>query len=109
VRNFGRLITKNGVHFDPKNMVMLQTMREPQNGAPRKICQLDANNDTQHSKRMAPLQAALAKVFEDTSHSVADTPLGTRGASGFQRFTSSYHGVNDFGFSRPRQENLCLD
>jgi hypothetical protein len=28
-----RLITKDGVHFDPKNMEALQTMHEPQNGA----------------------------------------------------------------------------
>jgi hypothetical protein len=27
------LITKDGVHFDPKNMEALQTMQEPQNGA----------------------------------------------------------------------------
>jgi hypothetical protein len=28
-----RLITKNGVHFDSKNMEALQTIHEPQNGA----------------------------------------------------------------------------
>jgi hypothetical protein len=33
VRYCGRLITKNGERFDPKNMEALQTMREPQNGA----------------------------------------------------------------------------
>jgi hypothetical protein len=33
VRYCGRLITKDGVRFDPKNMEALQTMREPQNGA----------------------------------------------------------------------------
>jgi Reverse transcriptase (RNA-dependent DNA polymerase) len=33
VRYCGRLITKDGVHFDPKNMEALQTMQEPQNGA----------------------------------------------------------------------------
>jgi hypothetical protein len=32
-RYCGRLITKNGVRFDSKNMETLQTMREPQNGA----------------------------------------------------------------------------
>jgi hypothetical protein len=33
VRNCGRLITRDGVRLDPKNMEALQTMREPQNGA----------------------------------------------------------------------------
>jgi hypothetical protein len=33
VRYCGRLITKDGVRFDPKNMEALQTMQEPQNGA----------------------------------------------------------------------------
>jgi hypothetical protein len=33
VRYCGRLITKDGVSFDPKNMEALQTMQEPQNGA----------------------------------------------------------------------------
>jgi hypothetical protein len=33
VRYCGRLITKDDVRFDPKNMKALQTMQEPQNGA----------------------------------------------------------------------------
>jgi hypothetical protein len=33
VRYCGRLITKDGVRFDPKNMKALQTMRDLQNGA----------------------------------------------------------------------------
>jgi hypothetical protein len=33
MRFFGRLITKEGVRFDPKNMQALQTMRELQNDA----------------------------------------------------------------------------
>jgi hypothetical protein len=33
VRYFARLITKDGVRFDPRNMEALQTMQEPQNGA----------------------------------------------------------------------------
>jgi hypothetical protein len=32
VRCCGRLITKDGVRFDPKNMEALQTMQEPHNG-----------------------------------------------------------------------------
>jgi hypothetical protein len=31
VRYRGRLITKEGVHFDPKNMEALQAIHEPQN------------------------------------------------------------------------------
>jgi Reverse transcriptase (RNA-dependent DNA polymerase) len=33
VQYFVRLITKDGVRFDPNNMEALQTMQEPQNGA----------------------------------------------------------------------------
>jgi hypothetical protein len=33
VRNCEKLITKDEVRFDPKNMEALQTMHEPQNGA----------------------------------------------------------------------------
>jgi hypothetical protein len=33
VRYCGKLITKDGVRFDPKNMEALQSMQEPQNGA----------------------------------------------------------------------------
>jgi hypothetical protein len=33
VRYCGRLITKDGVRFDPKNMKALQAMQEPQNSA----------------------------------------------------------------------------
>jgi Reverse transcriptase (RNA-dependent DNA polymerase) len=33
VRYCGKLITKDGVRFDPKNIEALQTMQEPQNGA----------------------------------------------------------------------------
>jgi hypothetical protein len=33
VRYCGRLITKDGVRFDPKNMEALRTMQEPPNGA----------------------------------------------------------------------------
>jgi hypothetical protein len=32
VRYCGRLVTKDGVRFDPKNMQALQTIHEPQNG-----------------------------------------------------------------------------
>jgi hypothetical protein len=73
VRYCGRLITKDGVRFDPKNMEALQTMQEPQNGADL-IQYVAAVNRMRraipnYSKRVALPQAALAKVFEDKSRS----------------------------------------
>jgi Reverse transcriptase (RNA-dependent DNA polymerase) len=65
------LITKDGVHFDPKNMEALQTMQESQNGADL-IQYFAAVNWMRsaipnYSPRVAPLQAALAKVFDGKS------------------------------------------
>jgi hypothetical protein len=65
------LITKDGVRFDPKNMEALQTMQELQNGA-NLVQHVAAVNWMRsailnYSKRVAPLQAALAKVFEGKS------------------------------------------
>jgi hypothetical protein len=67
VRYCGRLITKDGERFHPKNMEALQTMQEPQNGADL-VQYIAAVNWMRsaipnYSKRVAPLQAALAKVF----------------------------------------------
>jgi hypothetical protein len=72
VRYCGRLTTKDGVRFDPKNMEALQTMQEPQNGADL-IQYVGAVNWMRsailnYSKRVVLLQAALAKVFEGKSH-----------------------------------------
>jgi Reverse transcriptase (RNA-dependent DNA polymerase) len=70
-RYFGRLITKNGVRFDPKNMEALQTMQETQNGAD--LVQYAAavhwmrSAIPKYSKHVAILQAVLAKVFEGKS------------------------------------------
>jgi hypothetical protein len=68
VRYCGRLITKDGVRFDPKNMEALQTMHEPQNGADLQQYVAAVNwmrsAIPNYSKRVAPLQAALVKVFE---------------------------------------------
>jgi RNase H-like domain found in reverse transcriptase len=67
VKYCGRFITKDGVHFDPKNMEALQTMQEPQNGAD--LVQYVAavywmrSAIPDYSKRVASLQASLAKVF----------------------------------------------
>jgi hypothetical protein len=71
VRYCVRLITKDGVRFDPKNVEALQTMHEPQNGADL-VQYVAAVNWMRsaipnYSKRVAPLQAALAKVFEGKS------------------------------------------
>jgi hypothetical protein len=68
VRYCGRLITKDGVRLDPKNMEALQTMQELQNGADL-VQYVAAVNwmrsaSPNYSKRVAPLQAALAKLFE---------------------------------------------
>jgi hypothetical protein len=68
VRYFGRLITKEGVRFDQKNMQVLQMMCEPQNGAD--LAQYVAAENWMrsaifnYSKRVITLQAGLAKVFE---------------------------------------------
>jgi hypothetical protein len=68
VRYCARLITKDGVRFDQKNMEALQTMQEPQNGADlvQYISAVSWMRSAipNYSKRVAPLQAALAKVFE---------------------------------------------
>jgi hypothetical protein len=71
VRHCGRLVTKDGVCFDPKNMEALHTMCEPQNGADL-VQYVAAVNWMRsaipnYSKRVAPLQAALAKLFEGKS------------------------------------------
>jgi hypothetical protein len=71
VRYCGRLITKDGVRFDPKNMEALQTMQEPENGADL-VQYVAAVNWMRsaipnYSKRVAPVQAALAKVFDGKS------------------------------------------
>jgi hypothetical protein len=120
VKYCGRLITKEELRFDSKDMKAPQTMREPQNGTD--LVQYFAAVNwmrsaiPNYSKRVAPLQAALANCsrvkaaeLRICSRSVAAISLGTRGASSFQRFASSYHGVNDVGILRPRQEDLCLD
>jgi hypothetical protein len=65
------LITKDGVRCDQNNMEGLQTMHEPQNGAD--LLQYVAAVNwmrsaiSNYSKRVAPLQAALAKAHEGKS------------------------------------------
>jgi hypothetical protein len=71
VRYCERLITKDGVRFELKNMEALQTMQQPQNGAD--LVQYVATVNwmrsaiPNYSKRVAPLQAALANIFEGKS------------------------------------------
>jgi Reverse transcriptase (RNA-dependent DNA polymerase) len=71
VRYCGSLITQDGVRFDPKNMEALQTIQEPQNGADLvqyvAAVNLMRSAISNYSKRVVPLQAALAKVFEGKS------------------------------------------
>jgi hypothetical protein len=65
VRYCERLITKDGVRFDPKNMEALQTMHEPQNGADlvQYVAALKWMQSAipNYSRSWAPIQAALAK------------------------------------------------
>jgi hypothetical protein len=76
--------------------------------------QLDAKRHPQLLKSCGPSSSSTSESVrglkpqdkESCSRSVAATHLGTRKASGFQRFTSSYHAVNDVGIPRPRQEDL---
>jgi hypothetical protein len=71
VRYCGRLITKDGVRFEQKNMEALQTIQQPQNGAD--LVQYVAAVNWMRSAipkyptRAAPFQAALAKVFDGES------------------------------------------
>jgi hypothetical protein len=71
VRYCGRLITKDGVRFDPNNMEALQTMQKLQNCA-YLVQYVAAVNWMRsaipnYSKRVISLQAALAKVSEGKS------------------------------------------
>jgi RNase H-like domain found in reverse transcriptase len=71
VRYSGRLITKDGMRFNSKNMEALQTMQQLPNGADLvqyvAAVNLMRSAIPNYSKRVAPLQAALAKVFEGKS------------------------------------------
>jgi RNase H-like domain found in reverse transcriptase len=83
VQYCGRLNTKDGVCFDPKNMEALQTMHVPQNCAD--LVQYVAainwmrSGISNYSKRVASLQAALVKMFESksrrTKRAAAAVPL----------------------------------
>jgi hypothetical protein len=71
MRYCGRLVTKNGVHFDPKNMKALQTMNKPQSDADLTqyvaAVNLMRSAIPNYSERVAPLQPALTRVFEGKS------------------------------------------
>jgi Reverse transcriptase (RNA-dependent DNA polymerase) len=121
VRYCGCLDTKDGVRFDPKSMEARQSMCEPQNGVD--LAQFSAAVNwmrsaiPNYSKRVANSSSSTSEIVhgykpqdkESCSRSVAATPFETRGASGFQIFISSYHGVNDVGIPRPKQMDLCLE
>jgi hypothetical protein len=68
VRYYGWLVSKDGVHFDPKNTEALHTMREPQTGADfaQYIAAVKWMRSAIHnySKGIVPLPTALATVFE---------------------------------------------
>jgi hypothetical protein len=71
VRYCGRLITKDDVRFDPKNMKALQTMQEPQYSADLvqhvAVVNWMRGAIPNCSKSVVPLQAAVAKLFEGKS------------------------------------------
>jgi hypothetical protein len=79
VKYCGRLTTKDGVRLDPNNMESLQAMQEQQNGAD--LVQYVAavkwirRAIPNYSKHVAPLQAALAKVFEGKSRVLPPGPM----------------------------------
>jgi hypothetical protein len=68
VRHCGWLITKDGVRFDSKKMKALQTMRKSQNGSDlvRYVAAVNWMRSAipNSSKRMAPPQAELERVFK---------------------------------------------
>jgi hypothetical protein len=68
VRYCERLITKKGMRFDPNCLDALQTMHEPQNGADLEqyvaAVKWMRSAFPNYSKRVAPLQAAVAKLIE---------------------------------------------
>jgi hypothetical protein len=63
VRYCERLITKDGVRFDPKNMEALQTMQEPQNDAGIVCCgiKLDAKRDSQLLEACGPSSSSTGE------------------------------------------------
>jgi hypothetical protein len=98
VRYCGRLITKDGVRFDPNNMEALRTMQHPHNGADL-VQYVAAVNWMRrailnYSKRVAPLQAAQAKVFENksrrTKEAAAAVSLLTFGDQRSKRLSKIY-------------------
>jgi hypothetical protein len=121
LRDLERKITKDGVPFDPNNMEALLTMCEPQNSPPSWYSMSPPSTGCvarypiiqnlwplfkQHWRNCSKVNPQDEK---SCSRSVAATPLETRGASGFEIFTSCHHVVNDVGFSRPKKEDMYLD
>jgi hypothetical protein len=103
LRDLERKITKDGVHFDPNNMEELLMMCEPQNSPPSWYSMSPPSTGC---VARYPIIQNLWPLFK---RSVAATHLETRGASGFEIFTSCHHVVNDVGFSRPKKEDMYLD
>jgi hypothetical protein len=118
-----RLITKEEVRLDPKNMRALQTMQEQQNGADLVQFQyVTAVNWMRsaipnYSKRVAPLQAVLAKVFEGKCRRTKKTAAAVsllhlwrpEEQVSFKDLQSAIIESMTLAFADPRQEDLCLD
>jgi hypothetical protein len=117
VRYCGMLITKDGIRFDPRIWKRCRQCTSRRMVPTWYSSKLDSKSHYQLLEACDPSSSSTGEIVRgqksqdegSCSLSVAATTLGTRGASGFQRFTSSCHGVNDFGIPRPRLESLCLD
>jgi predicted DNA-binding transcriptional regulator YafY len=102
-------------------MEALQTMREPQNGADlvQYIAELNWMRSAipNYSKRVAPLQSALAKVLKGISRmtrkaAAAATLLhlwGPEEQAAFKDLQEAIMESMTLAFSAYRQEDLCLD
>jgi hypothetical protein len=77
VRYFRRLIIKDGVRFDPNKMEAMQTIHDQQNGADlmQYVAAVNWMRSAipNYSKRVAPLQAELVKLFEGKSRKTKKT------------------------------------
>jgi RNase H-like domain found in reverse transcriptase len=120
VRYCGRLITKDRVRFDPKNMEALQTMHEPQNGVDFEQYVAAVNwmwsAIPNYSKRVYPHQAALAKVFKGKSSMTRKTAaavtlphlLGTEEPAAFKDLQAAIMDSMTLAFPDPEKRIWVL-
>jgi hypothetical protein len=109
---FFKQCQKYGLKLHASKYVLYGSATENARGAERcrlyTLCRgskLDAKRHTKLLEACGPSSISTGESVKgykphdekSCSRSDAATPLGARGASGFQRFTRSYHGVNDVG------------